>query len=226
MKNIPRQFWKGTFITILFGIAIQATPVFASNIYTPPCTDYTLNGGGSSCTGTNSVTIPPNDSMFAGNTTSNLSWITSGMTVYVSVNVTGVNNANERIYLSDQVANIYLMPPCDSNTCATGVYVDVPVVISGSWVSSTSDIIGGDTDSSGILNFDSLCVSDTIGACEGLPPPPPTTPYIPFPFPGHEASTTYQIVDNPNQDCFMGVILFLLTFYGLVILLSKSLLQK
>lgn len=65
----------------------------------------------------------------------------------------------------------------------------------GTWLVNTG------TSPAGTFIFD-LC-----------PPPTPPTPVATSSetavFPGHEASTSYQIIDNPNQDYFNGLLAFM-----------------
>jgi len=70
-----------------------------------------------------------------------------------------------------------------------------------------SDDSGSDTFNG---NVSEICISDTLGECASILPPTPHP--APFPngsevFPGQEASTTFAIVDNPNQDFFNGMLL-------------------
>lgn len=156
-----------SYIALCIGaLSLSVAPLtaYAANVFQPACADYTLGTG--TCSGSNAVFIGASNHYWAGNSTSNLSWITAGMTVYFSVNVTALGGSSPgtaRIYVYDQAGHIVAMPPCDGTTCAVGTYTDVAVVIPAGWVSSTSDVVGGDNGSISTISYNSLCVASAAG---------------------------------------------------------------
>jgi len=81
-----------------------------------------------------------------------------------------------------------------------------------------------------IGDISSLCLTDTPGACDPVPPPPPTGLFGRGAFDeifglattSASASTTLSIVDNPVQDLFEGFVLFLLTMFGIIWFFKKT----
>jgi len=62
--------------------------------------------------------------------------------------------------------------------------------------------VGGGVYHSGVVS--NVCVTDTSGDCEATPSG------------GTTASTTYMFVDNPPQDIFNGLVLFITSFWGII----------
>jgi len=61
-------------------------------------------------------------------------------------------------------------------------------------------------------SIQNLCISDTLGECGGTPDPDPATT---------TATTTVQTVDNPSQNVFNGMLLFMLSMFFAIFLARK-----
>jgi len=87
---------------------------------------------------------------------------------------------------------------------SVGANVDVAITTTGGeglMISSNGSYVG---------SISSICVSDTQGVCVPVPPPTPTP------------MATSTLVDNPAQNAFNGMVLFMMAFWGIIWFFRKA----
>jgi len=171
------------------------------------------------CTDTNSGT-PCSADVFSfdgshqylyNNSNSNL-FQNDGQTIYITLQSSslGTYSINESsgdgCTLHTGNLSDYAFTPTHSHTAISPV------------ISTDSGECAGDTGDTGTIS--GLCMSDTSGGCAGGGGGG-STGSTTSPFIGFTASTTYQVIDNPNQDFMNGIWVFLAGMFGMIYFFKK-----
>jgi len=99
--------------------------------------------------------------------------------------------------------------PGDTITIAGSNLNDGTYTIANTWSASTHDYFVNETLISDSFDGHTITITHITGGGGGGGSGTTT-----LPFPGYEASTTFQVVDNPNQDMFNVFLLFVMGFFG------------
>lgn len=194
---------KKLFLTIFSCVVCLVPGVASAANHTFTCADLTMNSI-ATCTSTGDINFFTGGSNQYAYNSGAMSY-SNGTTYYVVANVSGSTGSWDLELQQGSGTHLTV-------GFASGQYTGT--IVAGGGGDPVGMVIkpvtvGGVSSSQGTLS--SFCISDVSFAdCGGGGGGGGGgSNSAPFPFPGKEASTTYQIVDNPTQDVFNGVVLFM-----------------
>jgi len=195
-KYISAIIHSAGFAVFIIACAYICSPVFAfaSTSHHYVCADFGAFGGSNSCT---SSVVHINGSSYAADTVPVFN-LPAGTWYFTATLAAGATN------------NYYFGSTGD----ASGVPTYTTSQSETSFTTSVGGglVIGTQSGFNGFLS--SICVDDDGSSCTGGGGG--GTPTSTMPFAGHEASTTFQIIDNPTQDFMNGVWLFLAGMFFII----------
>jgi len=196
--------YKFLFSLFLFLSPFTASAVFTHNFV---CSDFTSFAGSPAGTCTGSTISLTAGSGYVDNWVNGVNYFTQGTTYYLSFLATGSGTGHANI-ASDAT---------DSNVVNVVAGQTTETSLSGFTSGSTRLIFSANSSFSGTIT--NICVTDTIGQCPAVVPSSSSATTTPQPF---GTTTTYHVVDNPNQDLFNGFLTFFLSFFVVLFIVKNA----